>query len=102
MTDEKKVKKPSASSAAVKDSLAAFAPEIEEGTVMRFEVNFEPNEPGSHDYTYVALFVTNRWWVTGRSTVFGSGGLTNTNFMSRLGEYGAHNIELAIEFDTVR
>jgi hypothetical protein len=87
---------------ALRDSLDAFVPVIEEGTVIRFEVNFEPDEPGSKNYTYVALFVANKWWITGKADVFGRSGMTNAQFMSKLGEHNAHTIELAIEFDSVR
>jgi hypothetical protein len=104
VSDNKDAKPPKASgiATALKDSLDAFAPVIDEGTVLRFDVNFKPEEPASHDYTYVALFVANKWWVSGQADAFGRNGLTNMQFMSKLGEYGAHNIELATEFAVVR
>jgi hypothetical protein len=86
----------------IADSLAVFAPDIEEGSLLRFDVNLDQDNPSAHDYTYAALWIARKWWVTGRNTIFTNSGMDHGAFMAALAKFGAHNIVLATKFEKVK
>lgn len=79
-------------------SLEAFDPGVDERTIMRFDITFD--EEGDKKYTYAAIYVNRKWYVTGGSVL--SKEYEHADFMKVLAKWQATNVELALTFDTIR
>ncbi|GGE63616.1 hypothetical protein [Nesterenkonia cremea] len=67
---------------------------IKEGTVMRFQAQYQPE---GTVYTYAAVFVCGVWHLTGRS----SGTLTHDQMLSKLTSDAVLNAHVATAFEQV-
>lgn len=66
----------------------------ESGTVVRFQCGDR--------FTYVAVFVAHKWYLSGNGRFFGGNTFTNENFVaSVLGHYGVTDIEVATDWELV-
>jgi len=67
---------------------------VEDGTVVRFV--------SGGVYSYAAIYVNNRWYLTGNGYYFGGNVFTNEDFMENvLGNSGTDNVEIATSFEEV-
>lgn len=88
-------------SEALRESLAAFDPGTPDRSVLRFDIDFKQDDPGTI-YSYVAIWTNGKWHVSGVGTVFARDGEEHAPFMQKLAKWKAFNVELATGFDTIR
>ena len=77
-----------------------------EGTVVRFKSsNAEKYDRGWSDvayYSYAALYVAGRWWLTGVAGYFGKNVFTTEEFVEKvLSKNTTFDIEVATEFEGI-
>lgn len=71
---------------------------VDEGTMIRFG----SKAPCGPTYTYGAVFVVGRWWLTGEARYFGAQSFTNDEFLDILARPSIVSVEVATEFETVK
>lgn len=90
-------------SRALKKSVDIIAPVIDEGTVLRINVFIDNGHgEGLSKYTYIALFVNNRWYMTGIGSLLEREYTTISHLLAAVSKYPGSTIELATEFDSIR
>lgn len=71
---------------------------VEENTVVRFK---SKGRLGI-DYTYGAVFVVEKWWITGVANYFGGNVFTNDEFLELVARGTIFDVEVATEFTAVK
>jgi hypothetical protein len=103
--DAKPKKKKNGVAAALKQSVDIIAPVIDEGTVLRISVVVKDNDyspPQEKTYTYAAVFVNNRWYLTGYTRLLNAEYATTIDLISACAKYPGTTIDLATEFESIR
>lgn len=79
-------------------------PDVEERTTLLIDLNVDTgNGDGStRTYTYAALYVAGRWYVTGKDRLLSTEYKSTVDLMTALARFDGVKIELASEFETVR
>lgn len=101
MSEEKKDKK-SKVATALSASLDVIAPEIDEGTVLRFDITIDADSETERTYTYTALYVDGKWFVSGEGRILNTKYTTTIEFFTALSKWKAKKIEVATKFDRLR
>jgi hypothetical protein len=90
---------------ALKASVDLIAPVIDEGTVLRIGVVVSDSDyspPQEKVYTYAALFVNKRWYLTGYTRILNAEYATTVELLSACAKYPGTTIDLATEFESIR
>lgn len=92
-------------SKALRESVDIIAPVIDEGTVLRIDVKVKDNDyspPQEKVYTYAAVFVNNKWYLTGYTRLLAAEYSTTVELLSAVAKHPGTTIELATEFESIR
>lgn len=89
-------------SKALKKSADVIAPVVDEGTVLRIDIPVKPRGEGDTDHlTYAALYVNNRWYLSGEGSMLGRNYEHTAQLLQAVTRHNG-TIELATEFDSIR
>lgn len=89
----------------LKATVDMVAPVIDEGTVLRIAVLVRDNDyspPQEKTYTYAAVFVNNKWYLTGYTRLLASEYATTIELISACAKFPGTTIDLATEFESIR
>ncbi|UVT31361.1 hypothetical protein SEA_MARCIE_99 [Microbacterium phage Marcie] len=75
------------------------AVKVEEGTLLRFKSH---GRVSGIDYVYGAVFVVEKWWITGVANYFGGNVFTNDEFLELVARGTIFDVEVATEFTAVK
>jgi hypothetical protein len=90
---------------ALRQSVDIVAPVIDEGTVLRIDVRMTDNDYSPAQvktYTYAAVFVNNKWYLTGYTRLLAAEYATTIELISACAKYPGTTIDLATEFESIR
>lgn len=73
--------------------------EVKPGTVLLFDSR---NEATRVTYTYAALYIANKWWLTGAANYYGTNAFTHQRFVELVATKEIHNVRVATEFESVK
>jgi hypothetical protein len=103
MADAEKKQKKSKIAEALGASLDIIAPEVEDGTILRFDVVIDNEDTkGPHAYTYAALYAASKWWVTGEGRLLNQAYDSTLAFLTAVAKWKVTGIEVATTFDPIR
>jgi hypothetical protein len=104
MADAEKKQKKSKIAEALGASLDIIAPEVEDGTILRFDVVIDnvDEKGGENTYTYAALYVGDKWWVTGQGRLLNQAYDSTLAFLTAVAKWKVRDIQIATKFESIR
>lgn len=87
---------------ALKQSIDVIAPEIDEGTMLRIDLTINVDDGSSKNYTYAAIYVGNKWHITGPDRLLNTQYDTTIALLTQIGRYPGAKVSIVTETEVVR